>query len=122
VNERWLEYWASKFASRGFVGLDVLRSIIWGDTDIAWWYRQNVVVFANSAGLDHNPPLVSLGRSDIGARSLIHPDLYARTLRTLSAVSENYQQLLSLMEHCYDEGGTYKFFKDDEGKVAIARS
>lgn len=43
VNERWPDYWVTKFQDRGYKPFDFLRYSIWNDERIAPWYRQNVI-------------------------------------------------------------------------------
>ncbi len=47
VNERWPTYWASLFESVGYACVDTLRWKIWDDPDIAFWYRQNLLLFGD---------------------------------------------------------------------------
>ncbi len=49
VNEQWPDYWAAKFAARGYRVIDALRPALWADGDVKWWYRQNLLMFANAA-------------------------------------------------------------------------
>jgi SAM-dependent methyltransferase len=49
INEQYLSYWVDLFAGNGFVLLDVIRPKIWQDTNCAWVYRQNTVLFAEKA-------------------------------------------------------------------------
>ena len=49
VNEQWPEYWAERFARRGFAAMDVLRREIWDDPEVAWWYAQNLLLFSREA-------------------------------------------------------------------------
>jgi hypothetical protein len=51
VNEQWPEYWRDLFDSRGFAMLDVVRPRIREDRRVKWWYRQNLVLFADDAAL-----------------------------------------------------------------------
>lgn len=46
INEQFPEYWNQLFQKNGFVCFDFLRQIIWNETSISWWYRQNILVFA----------------------------------------------------------------------------
>ncbi|HVX07924.1 class I SAM-dependent methyltransferase [Humibacter sp.] len=46
VNCRWPSWWAAKFRAHGYDVFDVVRPRIWGNEDIAWWYRQNVLLYA----------------------------------------------------------------------------
>lgn len=45
VNEQPLSYWVRLFEKYQYEAFDVIRPIIQHDTEIAWWYRQNIVVF-----------------------------------------------------------------------------
>lgn len=52
LNEQWPAYWAEKFYEYG--GLcctDDLRLDLWGDEEIEPWYRQNLLLFAESEWL-----------------------------------------------------------------------
>jgi SAM-dependent methyltransferase len=55
VNEQWPEYWAALFAQHGFLAYDCLRPLLWRDEHVAWWYRQNVIVYASGDGLLDDP-------------------------------------------------------------------
>ena len=45
INERWLSHWASLFEEHGYLPLDALRPQTWHRSEIAWWYRQNLMLF-----------------------------------------------------------------------------
>jgi SAM-dependent methyltransferase len=55
LNEQWPEYWAGLFAEHGFLAYDCLRPRLWDDDRVAWWYRQNVMLFAADASLLDEP-------------------------------------------------------------------
>ena len=44
-------YWKSLFQQRGFERLDIIRPRIIEDATMPFWYRQNLFLFANAAGL-----------------------------------------------------------------------
>ena len=74
VNEQPPAYWAEKFAAHGFVPIDCIRAAIWNDDAVAWWYRQNTLIFARESVLDAYPALAS--RRDpslMRPHWLIHP-------------------------------------------------
>jgi SAM-dependent methyltransferase len=77
VNEQWPEYWAERFDDHGYVPIDCLRRKIWNEPAVAWWYAQNMLLFANSTALEDKPKLRSeldlMGTSQL---SLVHPRLY----------------------------------------------
>jgi len=47
-NEQWQSYWAEKFISHGFQASDLLRRRIWGDARCAYYYQQNIVLYART--------------------------------------------------------------------------
>lgn len=47
-NEREPEYWSKIFHKFGYYCFDPIRSKIWNNTNISWWYRQNILLFINS--------------------------------------------------------------------------
>lgn len=61
LNEQWPGYWQAKFAVHGMARYDWLGRAVWRDDRIAWWYRQNVTVYATEqAGRDH--PVLATSR------------------------------------------------------------
>lgn len=72
VNEQWPSYWVELFREHNFKVYDVLRSEIWGDPDVEWWYRQNCFIFATSGAAErHNLPSSSTGPLDLAHPGLI---------------------------------------------------
>jgi SAM-dependent methyltransferase len=51
VNEQWPKYWEDMFSKLDYRRLDAIRPLIWFDTRIAWWYRQNIYLFATESSL-----------------------------------------------------------------------
>lgn len=51
INEQWQSYWATKFNAHGYRAFDVVRPRIGGDKSIQPYYRQNIVVYGNAAGV-----------------------------------------------------------------------
>ncbi|MEV6394056.1 class I SAM-dependent methyltransferase [Streptomyces sp. NPDC051907] len=77
VNEQWLDYWAERFAQRGYRLYDVLRSRIWDDEDVEPWYAQNIVLFADGS--------VPAGRFEASGGSalpmrVVHPRVFHNSL------------------------------------------
>jgi hypothetical protein len=50
VNEQPYAYWQARFAAEGYRPIDWLRPLIARDGEISWWYRYNILLFANEAG------------------------------------------------------------------------
>ncbi|SMG56525.1 methyltransferase domain-containing protein [Paraburkholderia susongensis] len=72
-NENWPEYWATKFEKHGYVPLDFLREILWTNSKVEWWYRQNVLVFVREVVLEKVFGRMERAPSQYLTR--IHPDL-----------------------------------------------
>ena len=51
VNEQWIGYWGKFFSAHGYKMHDLLRPIIWNNTKMRWWYRQNMFLFAHHSVL-----------------------------------------------------------------------
>ena len=82
VNEQWPPYWAALFAEHGFQPLDVLRGRLWDDDEVAWYYRQNLMLFASDEGLERFPALARARESaPAGAAALVHPHRYLQLAR-----------------------------------------
>jgi SAM-dependent methyltransferase len=103
VNEQWPEYWSILFRGQGFECFDLLRSELWNDPGVEWWYAQNALVYARtgSAAAAAMP-----AGSRVGGRglSLVHPDNLLANLLGLprrfreQASQEEVQDLHRLVE------------------------
>lgn len=83
VNEKWLSYWVSKFAGYHFQLFDCVRPLIWANSSVEVWYRQNMVLFArNIASADM---LRSLSSPFL---DLVHPDLFDFVSRQASRAKQ----------------------------------
>lgn len=72
INERWPDYWFSKFSSHGYGVNDQLRLELWSDDRIEWWYRQNIVLYIDQ---DYASQHQIYLKSD-APLSLIHPNCF----------------------------------------------
>ena len=45
VNEQWPSYWAKLFRMHGYRAVDALRPLIRSSKNVAFWYRQNAVLY-----------------------------------------------------------------------------
>jgi hypothetical protein len=57
INEQWPSYWRDLFRARGYKVLDLLRPRLRDDDTVAWWYRQNIVIFANDEAINTHAAL-----------------------------------------------------------------
>ena len=76
VNEQPHAYWHALFEDRGFMKIDCLRPRIWQDPRVAWWYRQNMFIYANDDALVRYPALrVEAERARATDLKLVHEEV-----------------------------------------------
>ncbi len=75
INEQWQTYWANLFAELDFVTCDVLRPLIWNNSEIARWYRQNIILFCRRDFLPKLPSLTAMQDSSLPL-AVVHPQQY----------------------------------------------
>lgn len=61
INERMPAYWRALFLRHGYSLLDPIRPMILTDTEICWWYRQNIVLYVSKEMLTNAPELAAYG-------------------------------------------------------------
>jgi len=78
INCQWPEYWTGLFLRHDYHPIDILRWQIWTDDDIAWWYRQNLMLYVAQSYLDAHPELLQQAAQyrNIPAH-VVHPDCFA---------------------------------------------
>lgn len=72
INEQWPSYWARFFENNGYRAYDPFRAKIWHNNQVAWWYRQNILIFAE-AGHSIEAKLPALS----GPLDVVHPALFS---------------------------------------------
>jgi len=94
VNERWQSYWAEHFATQGYSAFDAVRPLIWRNADIAFWYRQNMLVFARE-GSEAEAKLQAQGFGTPAMLDMVHPDqyLHAEAAQPARALSRKVKQV-----------------------------
>lgn len=75
VNEQWQSYWAEKFAKRGYVPVNFLRSIIWTNEKVSPDYRQNILLYVKKGRLHGGLLKLYNGTKDIPL-DVAHPLYY----------------------------------------------
>lgn len=83
VNCQWPDTWAMHFRERGYEVIDCLRSVIWGRSDVAWWYQQNLLLFADRSHIAKTPALAAaLSRHPVPRMlARVHPGLLEAVLQ-----------------------------------------
>lgn len=75
INERWQSWWAQRFSENGYDAFDVLRRDIWGRRDIAWWYKQNAIIYVKRDSAAHARFTARFGEPAATMFDLVHPEL-----------------------------------------------
>jgi SAM-dependent methyltransferase len=78
VNCQWPEYWTALFERHGYSPISLLRWQIWENAEVAWWYRQNLTIFASQSYLKDHSELLDLDARyrDVPGH-VIHPECFA---------------------------------------------
>jgi SAM-dependent methyltransferase len=77
INAQYPEYWVNLFAMHNYVAVDCLRSQIWENPKIEWWYRQNIFFVVNASYLNDLKELNDAYYKAGGkVCSYIHPELF----------------------------------------------
>src|SRR5262249_12923454 len=85
LNEQWPGYWSARFARSGYRAFDVIRPQIWMDDRIAWWFRQNIVLYvAQGADVLAPPPQPAVDE----VLPLVHPALFNHLVSTAAPPAE----------------------------------
>src|SRR5262249_34521133 len=117
VNERWTSYWAELFARRGYSAYDPFRSAIWHDPQIAWWYRQNIVVFADAQARAAHPALAALDPVQGESLDRVHPENYQAKARGWHAAVTNLQRLQNFLT----SESSFDVVRSEDGRYRIDR-
>ena len=77
INLEWQDVWAERFERRGYRTIDPIRSRVWRDLSISWWYQQNILLFASEEALAASPKLrEQADKTDRNRLSVVHPRQY----------------------------------------------
>jgi len=114
VNERWPSYWRAKFEARGYGVFDAVRPLIWTDASVDIWYKQNILIFANSDGQTRNPRLVAAADHPL---DIVHPDMLALIAQRADQGRVLFERLNAFCEM----GGSYSFQRQPNGTIGVLR-
>jgi SAM-dependent methyltransferase len=82
INEQWPEYWAKHFRERCYVVIDCIRKNIWQNSNVEWWYAQNILIFSRQDHLERHPLLKKEWENTPTSQlSVVHPRNYLEALR-----------------------------------------
>jgi len=95
INEQPAEYWEALFNERDYELIDLIRSLIWHDSRVPTWYRQNMLLFVARSMTDTVSRLKSEAACARPAISRAHPDLFLYHANQLAACSAELHQVRS---------------------------
>ena len=92
VNEQPPNFWAEKFNKHKFAQYDFLRSLIWEENKVAWWYKQNIFLYINENSQRNIdiPVLVN----DLSFKHVVHPDCLNSRIQELDLDNASITNLL----------------------------
>ncbi len=101
INEQRPDYWIKIFKSYGYNVYDIIRPLIWDNSKIFWWYKQNTFLFSKQKlNVDQY--------ESFNERYLLHPEFYQLKVDTISSLQK---------ELLY-----YKFGLSDKKSNRVSRS
>jgi hypothetical protein len=103
VNEQWPDYWIKRFMDRGYRSFDPLRASIWAETEVEYWYAQNLLVFIHSTAVERFTRLMSMGGATAGPPSLVHPRRYLEMREEVEELRQEAEELRQEAEELQHE-------------------
>ena len=113
VNEQPQSYWVNKFISNKFIPVDVIRPLIWNNTTIDFWYKQNMLVFIHESVVSNYTDLTSGVIYDV-----IHPKLFQDRLNVLNNYQIGYKNLSSFLDKMIENNIPYIIGRNSDGYFA----
>lgn len=81
VNEQWQDYWVERFLKNDYVAIDCIRSRIWTNEKVAYYYAQNTLLYARRSVVSERPDLLAeFEQTRASLLSLVHPVRYGEIL------------------------------------------
>lgn len=92
VNEERASRWAARFDSRGYTAFDLVRGRVWNDPRVAWWYRQNILVYVRRG----SPSFAAFASAPLPPtpHDLVHPDAFEAKVSWLTAERARLQRVI----------------------------
>jgi hypothetical protein len=82
VNEQWPTWWLSFFRQHDYVAIDAIRPAIWYNHQVAWWLRQNTILYVARDRLQRDYKLNALhGMNHRAPFDIVHPGFVSGAAR-----------------------------------------
>ncbi|NMF56642.1 class I SAM-dependent methyltransferase [Pseudanabaena yagii] len=89
INCQWIDYWQDLFNKYRYACFDEIRPLIWNKDFPEWWYKQNIFVAKRDE--------INAG-TETKLMSIVHPDLYIETFKSLHKFIEGNASLKTYLE------------------------
>jgi SAM-dependent methyltransferase len=74
INEQWPQYWANLFKAEGYIPVDCIRSKVWTNELVGYYYAQNAFLYVKESALSNYPKLLrEVENGNSLALPLVHP-------------------------------------------------
>ncbi|MCX7549368.1 class I SAM-dependent methyltransferase [Xanthomarina sp. F2636L] len=92
INEQWPTYWEKKFLKHGYIMHDIIRPLIWDNTKIFTWYKQNTfIITPENHQFNFNQPVNSI-------KNIVHYDLFIDRHNMLNRTILEKNERLKMIE------------------------
>jgi hypothetical protein len=89
LNEQWIDYWSNKFSKHQFQLYDGFRFLFWGNTNVEWWYQQNMFIFIKNE--TKVIPTCLWPCDNLKSIRYIHPELYSYRIEMVKKIISKYK-------------------------------
>ena len=86
INEQWPTYWINKFTDNNYELHDLIRPKIWHQSEIDYWYKQNMLVFINHNLVANQSDLTNTKNTIF--QNVVHPDIFLYKAQYLDMILE----------------------------------
>lgn len=94
VNERWPSYWKKKFEKRNYILVDKVRTEIWNNKKVCYFYAQESFLYVSAEKLENYPELLSAANQPQPMLNVVHPELF---LEQVVKPSHEWKYLISML-------------------------
>lgn len=101
VNEQWIDYWIECFRDKNYVPVDCMRSQIWRNSCVEYWYAQNMLILIREDYLEleeYSLLKTASNRIDFNELPLVHPRKYLEIAERYTAERKVAQWYISETE------------------------
>jgi len=96
INEQWPAYWAQHFSRAGYSAVDCIRKAVWQNSEVAWYYAQNVLMFVDEEYLARYSRLKSeAAHTTLGPLSLVHPTKYLKVMNSIGEMAVSWLDMVA---------------------------